>query len=128
MKVLLDTHILIWAARTPERLSGDALTLIEAEDTELVFSVASLWEIVIKAGLGRVDFQFDARVLRRALLDNGYTELPVTAEHALAVSTLPNIHRDPFDRILVAQASVEGTLLLTADSTVSQYPGPIRVV
>ena len=128
MKVLLDTHILIWAARTPERLSGDALTLIEAEDTELVFSVASLWEIVTKAGLGRVDFQFDARVLRRALLDNGYTELPVTAEHALAVSTLPNIHRDPFDRILVAQASVEGTLLLTADSTVSQYPGPIRVV
>ena len=128
MKVLLDTHILIWAARTPERLSGHALTLIEAEDTELVFSVASLWEIVIKAGLGRVDFQFDARVLRRALLDNGYTELPVTAEHALAVSTLPNIHRDPFDRILVAQASVEGTLLLTADSTVSQYPGPIRVV
>ena len=128
MKVLLDTHILIWAARTPERLSGDALTLIEAEDTELVFSVASLWEIVTKAGVGRVDFQFDARVLRRALLDNGYTELPVTAEHALAVSTLPNIHRDPFDRILVAQASVEGTLLLTADSTVSQYPGPIRVV
>ena len=128
MKVLLDTHILIWAARTPERLSGDALTLIEAEDTELFFSVASLWEIVTKAGVGRVDFQFDARVLRRALLDNGYTELPVTAEHALAVSTLPNIHRDPFDRILVAQASVEGTLLLTADSTVSQYPGPIRVV
>lgn len=128
MKVLLDTHILIWAARTPERLSGHALTLIEAEDTELVFSVASLWEIVTKAGVGRVDFQFDARVLRRALLDNGYTELPVTAEHALAVSTLPNIHRDPFDRILVAQASVEGTLLLTADSTVSQYPGPIRVV
>ena len=97
MKVLLDTHVLLWAARTPDRLSAEALQLLEAEDNELVFSVASLWEIVIKAGLGRDDFQFDARVLRRALLDNGYIELPVTAEHALAVSTLPHIHRDPFD-------------------------------
>lgn len=128
MKVLLDTHVLLWAARTPDRLSTQALRLLEADDSELVFSVASLWEIVIKAGLGRDDFQFDARVLRRALLDNGYIELPVTAEHALAVSALPHIHRDPFDRILIAQASVEGTVLVTTDSIIGQYPGPIQLV
>lgn len=128
MKVLLDTHILLWAARTPDRLSVDALAIIEAADTELVFSVASLWEIVIKAGLGRADFQFDARVLRRALLDNGYIELPVSADHALAVAALPNLHRDPFDRILVAQAAVEGMIFLTSDSAIAQYPGPVRLV
>ncbi|WP_338068579.1 type II toxin-antitoxin system VapC family toxin [Azotobacter chroococcum] len=87
----------------------------------------SLWETAIKRGLGRNDFQVDARVLRRGLLDNGYNELPITSEHSVAIDTLPPIHKDPFDRILVAQAMVEGIILLTADALVARYPGPVRL-
>jgi PIN domain nuclease of toxin-antitoxin system len=89
---------------------------------------ASLWEVVIKRGLGRDDFEADSRLLRRGLLDNGYGELPMGSEHVLAIENLPAIHKDPFDRILIAQAQVEGITLLTADPTVAQYPGPIRLV
>ncbi len=128
MKVLLDTHILLWAAGVPERLSPPARLLIEAPDSELFFSAASLWEIAIKHGLGRRDFQVNARLLRRGLLDNGYSELPIGSEHAVAIDSLPAIHKDPFDRILVAQATVEGITLLTSDTLVAQYPGPIRLV
>ncbi|WP_420996157.1 type II toxin-antitoxin system VapC family toxin [Cupriavidus sp. 30B13] len=128
MKILLDTHLLLWAAATPLRLPADARALIEAEETELFFSAASIWEIAIKRGLGRADFQVDARVLRRALLDNEYNELPIGSEHAVAIESLPPIHKDPFDRLLVAQATVEGITLLTADATVGQYPGPVRLV
>jgi PIN domain nuclease of toxin-antitoxin system len=99
---------------------------LEAVEHELVFSAASVWEIAIKRSLGRADFVVDPRLLRRGLLDNGYTELPITSEHALAVDTLPPIHRDPFDRILVAQATVAGMLLVTVDPAVLRYPGPIR--
>lgn len=84
--------------------------------------------MAIKAGLGRADFQVDAGVLRRGLLDNGYAELAVSGSHAAATAHLPAIHRDPFDRLLVAQALAEGVLLLTADATVARYPGPIRLV
>ena len=93
-----------------------------------MFSVVSLWEIAIKFALGRPDFQVDPRVLRRGLLDNGYRELPITADHALATAGLPPIHKDPFDRLLVAQATVDGIVLLTADQIVARYPGPIRLV
>lgn len=126
MKLLLDTHVLLWAAGEPERLSPGTRTLIEASEHELVFSAASLWEIAIKRSLGRADFVVDPRLLRRGLLDNGYTELPITSEHALAVDALPPIHRDPFDRILIAQATAAGMLLVTADPAVLRYPGPIR--
>ncbi|MEI7994972.1 MAG: type II toxin-antitoxin system VapC family toxin [Methylococcaceae bacterium] len=95
---------------------------------ELLFSAASLWEIVIKSGLGRSDFQVNARVLRRGLLDNGYQELAITSEHTVSIDSLPPIHKDPFDRILVAQATVEGIILLTADALVAKYPGPVRQV
>lgn len=128
MKLLLDTHLLLWSAGTPDRLSAAARELIEAPAHELLFSAASLWEIAIKRGLGRDDFQVDARLLRRGLLDNGYSELPIASEHAVAIDSLPPIHKDPFDRILIAQAMVEGILLLTADPLVAQYPGPIRHV
>ncbi|MFJ1253780.1 type II toxin-antitoxin system VapC family toxin [Cupriavidus sp. CuC1] len=128
MKLLLDTHLLLWASGAPERLSGTARALLEAADNELFFSAASLWEIAIKRGLGRADFQADARLLRRGLLDNGYSELPVASEHAVAIDGLPPIHKDPFDRILVAQATIEGITLLTADALVGQYPGPVRLV
>jgi PIN domain nuclease of toxin-antitoxin system len=126
VKLLLDTHLLLCAAGLPERLPMAARTLLDDPQHELLFSSASLWEIVIKRGLGREDFRVDPRLLRRGLLDNGYTELPIASEHALAVDSLPAIHKDPFDRILVAQATVEGIVLLTADPLVAQYPGPIR--
>lgn len=128
MKLLLDTHLLLWAAGMADRLPPAARALIEASEHELVFSAASLWEVAIKSGLGRDDFQVNAHVLRRGLLDNGYTELPITSAHAVAVSSLPPLHRDPFDRLLVAQAVIEGITLLTADALVAQYPGPVRLV
>lgn len=128
MKLLLDTHLLIWAAIGSDRLSAKARKSIEDPINELYFSAASLWEIAIKNGLGRADFQVDARVLRRALLDNGYQELPITGAHTVAIESLPPIHKDPFDRILVAQATAEGITLLTSDVLVAKYPGPIRKV
>ena len=128
MKLLLDTHLLLWAAGEPKRLSKQARSLIDNTENELLFSPGSLWEVAIKRGLGREDFKVDARLLRRGLLDNGYNELPITSNHVLATESLPPIHRDPFDRVLVAQATVEGITLLTVDSLVSRYPGPIRAV
>jgi PIN domain nuclease of toxin-antitoxin system len=128
VKLLLDTHLLLWAAGQPDRLSKTARELIEAADNELIFSTASLWEIVIKRGLGREDFQVDARLLRRGLLDNGYRELPIGSEHVVAIDTLPPLHKDPFDRILIAQALVEGITLLTTAETVARYPAPLRAV
>jgi PIN domain nuclease of toxin-antitoxin system len=128
VKFLLDTHLLLWAAGEPGRLSKQARTLINHPDHELLFSAASLWEVTIKRGLGREDFQVDARLLRRGLLDNGYSELPIISDHVVATESLPLIHKDPFDRILVAQATVEGVTLLTIDPLVAQYPGPIRTV
>src|SRR5271154_7252756 len=108
MKFLLDTHLLLWAAGEPRRLSKQARALIGNPDNELMFSAASLWEVAIKRGLGREDFRVDPRLLRRGLLDNGYKELPVTSEHVVSIDLLPPIHKDPFDRILVAQALAEG--------------------
>ena len=128
MKLLLDTHLLLWAAGDPNRLSREARRLVDNPNNELLFSVASLWEVAIKRGLGRDDFKLDARVLRRGLLDNGYSELPIISEHVVAIDSLPSLHKDPFDRVLVAQATVEGITLLTTDSVVSKYPGPIRIV
>jgi len=101
---------------------------MEDPDNDLLFSSASLWEIAIKSGLGRADFQVDARLFRRGLLDNGYQDLPITSEHAVAIDGLPPLHKDPFDRVLVAQSLVEGITLLTADPQVARYPGPVRLV
>ena len=128
MKLLLDTHVLLWAAGQPDKLPEAALALIQDARNLLMFSAASLWEITIKRGLGRQDFQVDPRLLRRGLLDNGYVELPIDSMHAVSVDSLPPIHKDPFDRLLVAQALVEGITLLTADPIVAEYPGPIRKV
>lgn len=102
--------------------------MMEDHENELFFSAASLWEIAIKSGLGRSDFQVDVRSLFSGLLSNGYSELPISSEHAIAIAVLPQIHKDPFDRILVAQATVESMTLLTSDSLVAQYPGPIRKI
>jgi PIN domain nuclease of toxin-antitoxin system len=128
MKLLLDTHLLLWAAGEPNRLSATTRKLINTPANTLLFSAASIWEVAIKRGLGRKDFQANPRLLRRGLLDNGYTELPILSEHVVAIESLPPIHKDPFDRLLVAQATVEGITLLTGDSVVAQYPGSVRMV
>ena len=128
MKLLLDTHLLLWTAGEPKKLSLKARRLIVDTDNELMFSAASTWEIAIKRALGRSDFQVDARLLRRGLIDNGYVELPVFSAHAVAVEALPPVHKDPFDRLLVAQSQVEGIVLLTSDATVAEYGGSVRLV
>ena len=128
MKVLLDTHLLLWAAGGSDQLSATARLWLEDPQNELTFSPASLWEVSIKRSLGREDFRVDPRLLRRGLLDNGYCELPITSVHAVEVDALPPLHKDPFDRILIAQSIVEGMMLLTADKIVARYPGPIQLV
>jgi PIN domain nuclease of toxin-antitoxin system len=130
MKLLLDTHLLLWAAGSDVTSTGgpsaEAAALIDDPANELLFSAASIWEITIKNGLGREDFKADPHLLRRGLLDNGYSELPITSAHAVTVGSLPNHHKDPFDRLLVAQATVEGITLVTSDPVAATYPGPIR--
>ncbi len=128
MRVLADTHILLWASDHPQRLSKAALSLLADPQNDLYFSPLSIWEVAIKGALGRKDFLFDPSVLRRNLIENGYIELPVTSDHAVAVQMLPLLHKDPIDRLLVAQATVEGITLITADAQVARYPGPIRKV
>lgn len=128
MRLLLDTHLLLWASGPSERLPQIVARMLDDPENDLVFSVVSLWEITIKHRLGRSDFQVDPRIFRRELLENGYEELPITSDHALGVGLLPLIHKDPFDRILVAQATVEAITLLTSDKIVARYPGPVRAV
>ena len=128
MKFLLDTHLLLWAAHAPERLSANALAIFNDASHELLFSAASIWEVAIKTSLGRDDFQVDVRLFRRGLLDNGYQELPVSSAHAVCLDALPDLHKDPFDRMLVAQACAEGIMLLTSDAVVARYPGPVQLV
>ncbi|MDP1875885.1 type II toxin-antitoxin system VapC family toxin [Phenylobacterium sp.] len=125
MKLLLDTHLLLWAA-AGRGLSPRATALICDPDNSLFFSAASIWEIAIKSSLGKPQFKLDAGVFRRELLENGYEEVVITGAHAAAVSRLPDLHRDPFDRILVAQAAVENITLFSADPAVLAYPGPIQ--
>jgi PIN domain nuclease of toxin-antitoxin system len=128
MKLLLDTHLLIWATARTARLSAPAREMLEAPENEPVFSAASIWEIAIKYMLARPHFDVEPNRLRRALLDGGYAELPITSAHAAAVAALPDGHKDPFDRLLLAQANVEGILLLTSDAALAQYGGPVRRV
>ena len=126
MQLLLDTHLLLWAVVEPERLEVALVGMLEDPLNTPVFSVVSLWELVIKRGLDRPDFQMEPSLLRQALLEAGWRELPVEAHHALAVGQLPPLHRDPFDRLLLAQAQADGLLLITADRQLAQYPGPVR--
>lgn len=128
MKLLLDTHLLLWAALALDALPPKAQALMSDPDNRLLFSPVSIWEVAIKTSLKRPEFSADPRLLRRALLDNDYEELSITGEHATAVADLPLIHRDPFDRFLIAQALAAGVMLVTADDVVARYPGPIMRV
>lgn len=125
MKLLLDTHLLLWTGLG--KLPAKARKLIADEDNSLYFSAASVWEVAIKNALGRADFRSDPHLFRQGLLDNGYIELPISSKHAAAVARLPDLHKDPFDRLLIAQAIEEGIQLLTNDALVAAYPNaPIR--
>ncbi len=127
MRVLLDTHVLVWAATTPERLGSD-LAVVEAADSRIVSAVC-IWELAIKQRLGKVTVGSDVRTwTRRVTSELVLDHLPVTAEHAAAVEHLPDVHRDPFDRLLVAQAVAEGAVLITADHRLAAYGDVVRLV
>jgi PIN domain nuclease of toxin-antitoxin system len=128
MKYLLDTHFAIWILLDHPNIKREARSILSNPENLFAFSASSIWEIAIKRGLQRRDFLYDPRVIRRQLMEDGYEELPILGHHVVAVDSLPAIHRDPFDRLLIAQAMVEGITLLTADATIAQYPGPIRKV
>lgn len=128
MNLLLDTHLLLWAAIEPKKLPVKARNLLLDPANHLYFSTASIWEISIKNSLARADFNVDARRLWRLLIANGYREVCVSSEHIIAVNDLPQLHTDPFDRILVAQARVEGLRLLTVDKVVAAYGENVQKV
>jgi PIN domain nuclease of toxin-antitoxin system len=121
VRILADTHVLVWAAADPERLAPQARELLVDSHADVWFSVISIWEVVIKAAQ-RPDFAVDADSLRRGLLQRGFQELEVTAPHVLEVGRLPRLHGDPFDRMLVAQARVEEFTIMTADRAITAYP------
>jgi PIN domain nuclease of toxin-antitoxin system len=125
MKLLIDTHLLLWAAAG--MLPAKALPYFANDENQLFFSPASIWEVVIKKGLNRPDFQVNSAALYWGLLDNGYTELEISGRHALLVDDLPSIHKDPFDRILIAQAKAEGASLLSSDKILSKYSQVIYI-
>jgi PIN domain nuclease of toxin-antitoxin system len=125
---LLDTHFVLWVPVDSPRISSGARSILMNPANQFVFSVSSIWEIAIKKGLGRADFPHDPRDMRRRLMENGYDELTIESRHVVMVDSMAPIHKDPFDRILIAQAMVEGITLLTADPVIAKYPGPIRKV
>lgn len=128
MNFLVDTHLVLWAAVAPKKLSQQARETLAGSDARLWFSAASVWEIAIKRSLNRSDFDVEPHRLRRGLLNNGWRELSVAGDHAAAILALPPIHKDPFDRMLLAQAHVEGLILVTSDEIVAKYPGAVRKV
>lgn len=127
-RFLLDTHLILWAALFPERLPKKARQLMNQAGNTLYFSTASIWEISIKLTRPRNDLEIDVRQWRAGLLDNGYQELAINSLHAISVQDLPDIHKDPFDRLLLAQAMREDLTLVTADEILASYPGPILKV
>jgi PIN domain nuclease of toxin-antitoxin system len=128
MRILLDTHVLLWVISTPERLNADAQAAIRSSGNEVLFSAASIWEIAIKAGLRRADFAAQPDVVAEEARQIGFVELPVRATIAAQVAGLPLIHRDPFDRLLVAQAIAEPAILYTANSQLIAYSELVRRV
>lgn len=120
MNYLLDTHLLLWAAEGSPNLPNTIKEIINDKNNTLYFSAASLWEISVKNGLAK-GFYVDGKMLRRGLLENGYHEIHITSEHAITVESLPPIHKDPFDRILIAQAIHEGIYFVTVDQMIKAY-------
>ena len=115
---LLDTQVILWAAQDPSRLSPRSVDILTSE-ANVFISAASLWEVETKRQIGKLTLDVD---LQRHLLDHGFLELPITGAHARQVGLLPLLHRDPFDRMLAAQALAENLTLVTADRELAQYP------
>jgi PIN domain nuclease of toxin-antitoxin system len=125
---LLDTHLLVWSISASARLSTAAKAAIADPHVDIMFSAVNVWEVAIKNALGRPDFDVEPSHFRETLLEIGYEELPVTSIHALELPALPKLHRDPFDRMLIAQALAEDFELVTADRQIARYPGRILKV
>lgn len=124
---ILDTHVLLWASTTPERLGAAEQLLVDAD--RRIVSAVCVWELAIKQHLGKLSLGSDVRTWsRRVTTELALDHLPVTAEHAATVEHLPDVHRDPFDRLLVAQAVSEGVVLLTADDRLTEYGDAVRLV
>lgn len=121
MRILIDTHILLWALLEPARLTGVHQALLESPEHEIFFSATSIWEIAIKRALHRPDFDAEPEIIRAAGLATGFRELPISGLHAAAVRHLPDHHRDPFDRLLIAQAKTEPMRLMSTDSVIGRY-------
>lgn len=128
MRYLLDTHFLLWAAFEPKELSVRERELILDDNNEIIFSTISIWEIAIKSSKYRDRAYPTAAALRTGLLLNGYTELPLFGRHALDLQYLPLLHKDPFDRMLIAQARSDGLILITRDRIMLEYGSPVKSV
>lgn len=128
MRILLDTHILLWALGDRSRLGDAILSAIESEENDVLFSAASIWEIAIKASRGKADFGVSPTEIADAALGAGFTELPIRSRAACRVADLPLLHRDPFDRILIAQALEEPAVLYTADAQLTAYSELVKRV
>ncbi len=128
MRLLLDTHVLLWALISPDRLCADAAQLLVDPNNEVFFSAVNIWEIAIKKRLGRPDFAFHPGQILEAAIGTGFAELPVSAAHAARVLDLPPLHADPFDRMLVAQASYEPARIVTADRQVAAYDADAMLI
>lgn len=125
---LLDTSLVLWTAVSPDRLSRRALALVASRDVEVAFSLATMWEVAIKTSLEKPGFKVDSTALRNGLLDQGFRQMDIRHEHIAVVARLPWHHRDPFDRLLVAQALVEGLTLLTSDRLLARYGKMVKWV
>ena len=126
MRVLLDTHIVLWWLTDDRRLSKQADRVIKDADNVIFVSAASIWEVAIKAGLGQIEA--DPFAIQAAIEPSGFAELPVTGKHAAQVATLPSHHRDPFDRMLLAQSLAEPMRLLTSDAMLAKYGDIVLMV
>ena len=127
-RFLVDTQLLLWNVYGSRKLPAPVARLFRNGTDHFFYSAASLWEIAIKAARGREDFTADTAAIRETLEDNGFQELAVSAQHAVALSRLPPIHGDPFDRMLIAQAITETMALITTDERLAAYPGTIEIV
>lgn len=128
MVVLLDTHVLLWTLAAPERLPQAIVAQLESPETTVYFSAASIWEVAIKATLGKIDFPYSPEAIAQAAGDTGFVELPVRAAHAAMVARLPLHHRDPFDRLLIAQAQLLPARLITADAALLPYTELVQLI
>ena len=128
MRLLLDTNVLLWTCGYANRLGAATRAFVEAEANEVLFSAISILEIAVKTRLGRPDFKAPPSQIFHAAWDMGFAELPVRSEAAALVADLPLLHRDPFDRLLVAQAIAEPATLVTSDARLEAYPALVRRV